>query len=338
MRPRVCVLVAVLASLVVAVLAAPMRPASAADPDIALVRSEEFGVFFLYDTSRWTISERTTEVGSDLVLIDDGEVFVTVWALDRPGFSPRDCIDLILRGLVTMDAVADVASLEESPGEPVIDDTGASASAELILTLAGDGVPVRYAARETCAELVPGASILYTSIRVPAAAWNAGRTFDPFPDPPGTGRSVYPWLSWHEPGSRAFAPVVDATGAAVGVIGRIEPCRNGAAQVLAVWAFAGGPGLVLDPMRVVAIEQTYDAVGEPGPLLTDPAGAEWLLPAGADRPLAVGPGEIAALRVPTERGGFATVYAYPEGAPRVELGSLGGGCGAGASPVRIDME
>lgn len=337
MRPRVCVLVAAIALL--ALLAPPVPPAAAADPDVALFRSEEFGVFFLYDASRWSIVNQESEAGSDIVQLDDGEVSAIVWALDVPDLTPQECLDVVLGDLRDDPGIAEIAPLPTGFDEPDIERDAADGSVDLVLTLAPGDPRRKLVTRESCAELVPGRSLLYTSIAIPGDAWNEGRTLDSPEDLPGFGRSVVPWLAMYVPGADAYLPVVDATGVAVGMIGSIAPCQNGLEQVLAVWAFDGGPGFALDLASVVFDGQTFTEDGSIGPSQTAPLAAEWLRPADAGAgPLAIGPDEVAAFRLPLAVDGFGFVSAVPEGAPRVHLGAVGGGCGAGAAPVRIDME
>jgi hypothetical protein len=330
MRFPVRSIVVALALLALAAVAGA-RPAASAS-SVELFRNEAFGLFVRYDAGRWPIADRQTVAGSGLVRVSDGAVAFIAFAFDRPGTSPRGRLESGLGRMARNDAVAGAASPAMPPGEPEVADLGAGASVDHILTLpAGDG-PRTLAARERCGEPVPGASHLYPSIEVPGGAWNAGRGFDGSSDAPGRGCSVYPWPAWFAPGSERFVPVADAGGVAVGLIQRTAPGQNGEEQVLAVRACDRGPGLALDPSRIVATERTFDSPGAPGPLRSWPIGAEWLLPAAAAAgPFAVRPGEIAALRVPIERPAVVTDYASPVGSPRVALGSGGGGCGAGGA-------
>lgn len=330
------------------------RQAVGAD-DIALFRSDAYGHAFFYDRSLWSLVAEDANEDAEAAVFSDGDVVVRVYAFRLPALSVRACLDAYLGDVLPSDdGIVEVAPLPPAyPEQPAILTDGATfASDDVVLTLTPDDPRGKAVARVECRELVPGESMLITVIEIPGHSWNAGRTFDETVDvPAGAGESLVPWLVWHQPGleshdetglgSGGFRPIVDADGGAMGVIGRgAPPCPEPAEVYELARAAADGPGLVLDPDHFVAIEQARYGDGSLAGDRVDPLEIEWLYPQpAADGTLTIDPGELALARIALPAYGF-DMYYLPEGGPRVFLGGSIGGCGggAGAAPVRIDME
>ena len=306
-----------------------------------LYRSERFGHLFFFDSSAWEVISQESDDDSEMVLLTDGDVFAAVYALAFPDTSPRECMQFIIDDIWGQnDALASMSALRVE-GPPTITSTESWAFAEMLITLEGEDGRSTSAVNDQCAELVPGESLLYTSIVVPAAAWNAGRTFEQIEDADGTGSSVTPWLAFYKPGDESVTSpslhvVVDAAGEPVGEIGTVDRwCQTSAESYALARAFGTGPGLVLDPAAFVGVEMYGDGDGRSVAL-----DVEWMSP--TTRPgdaLELAPGEAALFRVTLPPDPYALQY-LPEGAPRVAIGSSQPGCGGGggAAPIQIDME
>lgn len=314
-----------------------------AEPTVDLYRSERFGHLFFFDSSIWEIVSRDADDDTDSVVLSDGDVFAAVYALAIPDMTPRECIRFVLDDIWgDNDSVADIAALRVD-GPPTIFSTESWAFTDMLVTFEAEGGRSPNAVEEHCWELVPGESLLYTSIVVPAAAWNAGRTFEQIVDADGTGSSVTPWLAFYKPGDETIQPsssalhqVVDAAGEPLGEIGNVDRwCQNGPEAYALARAYASGPGLVLDPDAFVGVEQL--GAGEDPAVALDVA---WMYPAAPPGfPLDLAPGDTALLRVTLPPGAYDLQY-LPEGSPRVAIGDSQPGCGGGggAAPIHIDME
>ncbi len=317
------------------------RPA-AADPTVEMYRSERFGHLFFFDASVWEIVSQESDDDTDIVVLSDGDVFAVVYAIALPDTTPRECVQFILDDVWgDNDSVVDISALRVE-GPPTITSTESWAFTDMLVTLEGEDGRSANAVEEHCWELVPGESLIYTSIVVPAAAWNAGRTFEQIVDADGTGSSVTPWLAFYKPGDEAIPgssfglhQVVDAAGEPLGEIGNVDRwCQTGPEAFALARAYASGPGLVLDPDAFVGVEQFGDDDR------TVPLDVAWMYPAARQGSvLDLAPGETALLRVTLPPDPYDLQY-LPEGAPRVAIGDSQEGCGGGggAAPVRIDME
>ncbi len=338
-----------------AVPSAEARRQAATAGDIALYRSDAFGHAFFYDRALWSLVAEEASDDLEAAVFSDGDVIARVYAFRLPAESVRGCLDAYIDDVLPSDdGIVDVSPLTSPyPDQPAVLTDGATyATADVVLTLTPDDPRGKAVARVECRELIPGASMLITSIEIPGDAWNAGRSFAETMDvPSGVGASPVPWLVWHQPGLESlaesglgtgwFRPIVDADGDLLGVIGRGNPpCPEPPAVYELARAAADGPGLILDPGAFVAVQQGWVSDGSLAGDRIDPVAIEWLYPAPAsDGTVVLGPGDLALARIALPEAGF-DMYYLPDGGPRVDLGGAIGGCGGGggAAPVRIDME
>lgn len=312
---------------------------AAADHAIELYRSEQYDYYFFYDAALWTIVDESSEPGSELVIFSDGDVFFSSVAFDAPGVTPRECVESGLDQLAAEPAIVAVDSLSSPPGLPEVYDKPEDAlgppysSVNLIVTLDESDERGKLATRVECEELVPGESLLYTVIHIPATLWNAGRHFSR-PQVSGWLNSV---VKGYRPSDEAWegtrpVPLVNATGDVIGTLSANPQCVNSETVYGVARNVDASADLVLDPRGFTAATDFDDSARV--------FHVEWLYPNGsADSPFVLQPGEVGLfkLTIPYFYGYFSLFYSPSEGGS-VLLGNGGGGCaGGGAAPIVIDV-
>lgn len=235
-----------------------------ADHAVELYRSEQFDYFFFYDATTWEMVEQESEPGSDYVRFSDGDIWASYWAFDASGLTPEECLGGILDNF---NDDPSILAYEELVGlnDPISTvHGGVTAEIALIVTVDGADGAFKLATYEACEEVVPGQTLLYTSVNVPATSFNEGRRFD------------QPWIEGYLPAHAAFdgsAPIriFDSFGNAVGTIKAYANCPGPPNQMYGTARnFGDSVILELDPNGFFVSPSSGDV---------DLARVEWLHPA-----------------------------------------------------------
>ena len=318
------------ASLMLIIAFAPLSVASA-QSGVAdeLAYSDETGYFFFWDPALLSLVKESTEPGTDHWRFSDGEATVDVWAYAASGVTGEACVRDILARLTAYPATA---SLEALPayggGPPEID---GRIRIDFVLTIDQPGGRDTYAAQALCQEVVPGESLAFVFVHMPARVYNE-RVLD-LVEVFGADFLLYANLhgATVQASEIESVPIPDQDGTTAGTMRGFQSCSS---QVFDVLVRATDRSIVVDPASLVAI----DPDGVTLPL----SAVAWSLPeAQRETALDLEPGQSGLLHAVVDVGfdrSFDLYYTAPNG-ETIYVASSATGCGAGgAAPVPIDID
>jgi hypothetical protein len=298
-----------------------------AQETIAVYQSEQFDWFFFYDSSLWIIEEQSSEPGSEMLQLSNGDIIVDYWAFEAPDMTARKCVEAVLSALAADPEIAEIEALSPEGGAPVImppDHSGYETTVawtELVLTIETAADHYKVATSGECRSIASEASLLLRSMIVPAAIFNEWGGFQGGEHPEIVSSDHQPTVISDGPGSSqgTLAPYFHCNEIFKVVAQNIDPKKD----------------FVVDPSSFVAVYKMGDLAGQ----TVHPELREWIFPAQSPAsPLVLKPGEIALFELELSPIWY-TLYFETETGSLVDLGTNNGGCGAGgAAPVLIDIE